>query len=59
MQHNNSNDSRLEDLQPVDSHEAANTGLGSVHLLALEQKNDGESGFYGVVESDYKQITEG
>jgi len=54
VQYNNPNDSGLKDPQPVGNREAVNGGLGSVHSLALDQKNDGQSGFYGVVEGDYE-----
>jgi len=58
MQDDNSNNSRLKELQPVGNNEMANTESGSVHLLAFQQKNDGQSGFHGIIESDYEQIAQ-
>ena len=58
MQHNNSNDSRLKNLQPVGNREAVKAVLRPVHSLALQQKNDGKSGLHGVIESDREQITQ-
>lgn len=52
VQDNDTNDSGLEHLQAVGSCEVADAGSGSVHSLALSQKDDGQSGFHGVVESD-------
>ena len=52
VQDNNTNDSGLKDLEPTDSCEVTDVGRGSDYSLALEEENDGESGFDGVVESD-------
>ena len=59
MQYDNTNDSGLEDFQPVGGGETAGAGSRSVHSLALQQENDGQSGFNGIVESDREQITKG
>jgi len=52
VQDDNSNDRRLKDLEPVDSDKAVDVRTGSVYSLALEEENDGQGGFNGVVESD-------
>ena len=59
MQDDNPNDGGLKDPEPVDSCEAVDVRSGLIYSLALQEENNGQSGFYGVVESDCEQITQG
>ena len=58
MQDNNTDDGGLKKLEPIDSGEGLCAGRESAYSLALEEENDGQSGFDGVVESDCEQITQ-
>ena len=58
MQDDNPNDSGLKELEPVGNDEVVDVQSGSIYSLALEEENDGQSGFYSVVESDCEQITQ-
>jgi hypothetical protein len=59
MQDDDTNNGGLENLQPTGSGEMAGGGSRLNHSLALQQENDGKSGFDGIVQTDYEQIAQG